>query len=107
VRQNELSINSGECISVPDSLEEQTRKLDGETLWASTIHDRVWEGNVRLVVRRVEIFTIPAAGEHELETNAIEAISVQVIFVRHEVTVEGAFASDLVVETVETKGLLR
>ena len=49
---------------------------------------------------------IPARREHELETDTILAVRIQVILVRKEVAVQGRFRLLGIVETVESNSLL-
>ena len=44
--------------------------------WASTVVDTVRVGHMRLVIRRVEVYTIPAGREKDLSPKAIWAISI-------------------------------
>lgn len=58
------------------------------------------------VVIRVQVDTIPARGEHELETDAIGAVGVNVVLGGQEVTVQRALSGLGVVEAVESEGTL-
>jgi len=106
VRKRKFSVNASKGIRVPDSLVEEGRKLDRETFGACTSHDLIRESDVRSVVIRIQIFTIPATWKHQFETQTISALAVEERLVRQKVAVQGAFGRCVVVETVEAKGVL-
>ncbi len=61
-----------------------------------------------LLVLDFEGFASPAAREHQLETNTISAVGIEVSLVRHEVSIERTFRGLGVVEAVEAQsGLLK
>jgi hypothetical protein len=61
-----------------------------------------------LVRGSVASSTVPAAGEHELKANTIQAVGIQIGLVWEEVTVQRALRSNTgcIVETVETESSL-
>jgi len=105
-REDKLSVNASKGIGVPDGLEEERRKFDRKSFGAISSHDLVWESNVVAVVRRVEILSVPAAWKHELQAETIGTLRVQERLFREEVAVERSFRGGVVVETVETDGVL-
>jgi len=61
-----------------------------------------------LLVLDLKALSIPAAGKHELQTETIKTVGVEVSLIWHEVAIEGAFRSNRVVKAVETQcGLLK
>jgi ABC-type Fe2+-enterobactin transport system substrate-binding protein len=106
IRQHKLTGLANKLISVPDSLVEQRRQADRESIGAITSHDLAWIRNVALLIGRGWIDTIPAAREHQLKTDAIDAVSIQICLVRKEVAIQGALGGLAVVETVEANGRL-
>lgn len=69
---------------------------------AVTSDDQVRVGNVALVVVGIKVDTVPARRKHELGTNAIGAVGIDVVLSGQEVTVERAFCSLTVVKAIET-----
>jgi hypothetical protein len=59
-----------------------------------------------LVVLGIDINTIPARREHELESNTIETIGIEVRLVGKEVAVERTLRGDGIIEAVKTKSSL-
>lgn len=108
VRKDELTILSLELVRIPDRFIEKCRKTNGEAFRAGAGIAKRRVGNVTLliVVDAVEVFTIPAAWEHELEANTFGTLLVQEALVWHEVSVEGSFWCSVVIETIESKGPL-
>lgn len=106
VGDDKLSLLILESIRVPDGLVEKGREPGLEARRAVTVHHERWIGHVRLVIGSVQIFAIPARREHELETDTILAVRIQVILVRKEVAVQGRFRLLGIVETVESNSLL-
>lgn len=70
-RQNELSVDASKGVGVPDGLVEERRKFDRESFRARSSHNLVRESNVVAVVGRVEVLSVPAAWEHELQANSV------------------------------------
>lgn len=101
-----MSVDASKCVGVPDGLEEERGELDRESFRAISSHDLVWESNVVAVVGRVEILTVPAAWEHELQAESIGTLRVQERLLWKEVAVKGSFRRSVVVEAVETNGVL-
>lgn len=58
------------------------------------------------VIGRVEILAIPARRKHELYSDSVGAIGIEISLVREIVAVKGAFRVPAVVETVEADGAL-
>lgn len=106
VGKNEFTVNTSKGVGVPDGLVEERRKLGLEASGAGSSHDLVRESNVRAVVVRVEINTVPAAGEHELKTDTVKAVGIKVVLVGQEVTVQRSLGSAGIVEAVEAQSLL-
>ena len=103
---DEVTLVVLEGSGVPDSLEEERNDTGLEALGAGSIHDKRGVGDVGGVVVGVDILAVPAGWEHQLETDTIRAVRVQIVLVGQEVTTERRFGLGLVVQTVEPKGLL-
>ena len=103
---DEVTLVVLEGSGVPDSLEEKRNDAGLEALGTGSIHDERGVGDVGGVVVRVDILAVPARREHELETDTIGAVGVQVVLVGQEVTAERRFGLGLVVQAVEPEGLL-
>jgi hypothetical protein len=101
-----LAGNTIESVSVPDGLVKERYQASTESLRAVTSHDLRGVCDVALVVKRVNINTIPARREHELEANTIKAISIKVSLIRKEVAIKRTLGRDGVIEAVETKSCL-
>jgi len=59
---------------------------------------------VALLILAGDVLSIPAAGEHQLEADAVSAVGIKVGLVWEEVAVERTFGGLGVVETVESDG---
>ena len=57
-----------------------------------------------LLILAGDVLSIPAAGEHQLEADAVSAVGIKVGLVWEEVAVERTFGGLGVVETVESDG---
>lgn len=107
VGKNKSPVPIGESSSVPDHLIHETRQSDRVILRAGTCHNKIWESDMVLMIVAVHsITTFPARREHDLQTNTILTVCVQVFLVRHIMTVEGTLRGFLVVETVEAERTL-
>jgi hypothetical protein len=100
-----LAINTNKCISVPDSLEKQ--RDQALRVVRSTIagHNLGRVSDVRLVIKRIS-GSVPAAREHQFESNAVSAVSVKVSLVEQEVAKKRAFRGCGVIKTVKSEGSL-
>lgn len=96
----------GVCAHVVDGLVEEARQTDREVVRAVAVNHQVRVSDVALVVVGVQIDTIPAGREHELETNAVGAVGINVVLGGQEVTIQRTLGGLGVVEAVETKGAL-
>lgn len=107
VREDKGTGSILELSCVVEALEHETGKTDREIIRAVAVHDSVWVGDVVHVVGAVnDIATHPARGEHELESNTIRAVGVNVGLIGKEVTLKGGLARLVVVETVDANGHL-
>lgn len=104
VSEDELAVFANEGGRVPDGLEEKTDKANRIIRRAITSHHLTWICNVRSVVWAVEVFSIPATGEHEFGSNSIGTIGVQVSLIWKEMAVQRAFRSLGVVQAVHSNG---
>ena len=95
-----------ELIGVPDSLIKQRWEAEREARGAFTSHDLTRVGNVLLLILDIKGLAIPATWEHQLKTDTINTIGIEISLVWHEVAIKGAFRSLLVVEAVETDSSL-
>lgn len=107
IGHDELAITTSIGISVPDDLKQHARKTLGVAFRAVTGHDKVRESNVVLVVGAISCVTsLPAGREHDLETDTICAVGIEVRLIGHEVAIQGALRSLGIVEAVEANGAL-
>jgi hypothetical protein len=58
--------------------------------------------DVLLLVLNVEALAIPAAWEHQLQTDTINTIGIKISLVWHEVAIKGTLRSLSIVEAIET-----
>jgi len=106
IGEDKHAIAAFKSVGGNNGLEEDTRELDWVRIGTVAVHDKVRVGNVRLVVRALGILAVPARREHELEAEAILAVSVEILLVGHKVAVKSALGLLVVVETVEAQGAL-
>lgn len=106
VGEDELTRLSDKGISSPNGLIHETRDLGLETLGAVAVHDKIGVRHVGPVVIRVEILAVPARREHDFGANTIGAVGIEIVLVRHVVTVQSTLGSLVVVEAVESDGTL-
>lgn len=92
-----------ECVGVPDDLVEERWYPLGEAWRTVAGHDLTWVGHMVLLILRHHLVSIPARWEHQLETNTISAVCIEVGLIWEEVAVERALGGLLVVEAVETE----
>lgn len=103
---DEVTLVVLEGSGVPNSFEEERNDAGLEAFGAGSVHDERGVGDVRGVVIGVDILAVPARWEHQLETDTIGAVGVQVVLVGQKVTAQRRFGLGLVVQAVEPKGLL-
>lgn len=106
VGQNELAIVVLEFLGVPDGLVEEGDQAMLVSLRAGTVHDEGGIGDVRFVILRVDILAIPAGGEHDLKAKTVRTEEVQEGLLWQIVTVQGSLSGLVVVQAIETNGLL-
>lgn len=94
-------------MSVPDNLEQHAWKTIRIAGRAVSSHDEIGVGNVVLVVGAIgSIASLPARREHDLKTDTIFAVGIEVCLVRQEVAVQSTFGCLIVVKAVEADGTL-
>lgn len=107
VGQDKSARSVSEGIGVPDNLIHEAGQANGITIGAGSGHDQVRECNVILVVGAVErVTSLPTGRKHDLETEAILAVRIKVLFVGHVVAVESSLWFSCIVQAVETEGTL-
>ena len=97
------AISSSKGIGAPDRLVKKTRETNRVSFGAVAVHDKIGVGNVILVVVALDIVTIPARGEHDLQAKTVGAVAVEIFFVGHVVAVQSPLRLFAVVETVESQ----
>jgi hypothetical protein len=102
VGKDEVAREAFEHVGLIDDLVEHGRKTLVVTFGASTVSAVRGVGNMIHVVLGIKL-AIPARGKHDLSTNAIVAVLVDVGLVGHLVTFHGSFVADTVVHAVESK----
>lgn len=107
IGKDEAAVAVLESSSIPDNFEEQAWQADGVGIGTGSSHDEVRESHVVSVVLTVGVFAIPARLEHELQSEAIRTVLVEIGLVRKVVAVQGSLRRLAVVEAVESKGTLR
>ena len=70
----ELASFACEGIGVPDDLEEKHGHHDWMICWTWASLDTRWVDDVALVICRIKVLAIPAAGKHEFGANTIGAL---------------------------------
>ena len=89
-------------VYIPDSLEEQRYHSSLESLGAiAVVHER-WVPHVVFVVRRVEVFSVPARWEEYLCSKTVLAREV----LRYGLHSQGCLSRQVIVETIKPDGLL-
>lgn len=104
IGKDELSSLPGKRVGIPDGLIKERNETSLEALGAVTSHDLAGIRNMALHILAGLVLAVPAAREHELETDAIFAVGIKIGLVWHEVTVKGTLSSLRVIEAVESKG---
>lgn len=107
VSDDELAVAVGIRGSIPDDLVHETRNANGIVFGASSRHDQVREGDVALVIITVRLVaSFPAGGEHDLESDAIRAVGVEISLVGQVMAIKSALWVFGVVQAIESKRTL-
>lgn len=107
VSDDELAVAVGIRGSVPDDLVHETRNANGIVVGASSRHDQVREGDVALVISTVRLVaSFPAGGEHDLESDTIRAVGVEISLVGQVMAIKSALWVFGVVQAIESKRTL-
>lgn len=106
IGDNEATIAAVECVRIPDDLIQKTREANWEVFRTGSCHHQIRVGDVLLVVRAVEVVSIPARREHEFEANAISTVRIEELLVRKFMAIKSALGGSLIVQAVEAESAL-
>lgn len=95
-----------EVVGSPDDFVEQSDQAGVEALGAVAVLDEIRVGHVRLVVLGIDVLSVPARRESQLETNAVGAVLVEVLLGGHEVAEQRSLRGLGVIQAVETESAL-
>src|ERR1700761_8984383 len=81
--------------------EENSGQANWKARGTVTVNDKVGICYMRFVIWTVDIFIIPARWESQFNTKSIMAISINEALARQEMTIQGSFITNLIVETIK------